>query len=477
MTRQLGDAMARASHLPRVLRLVWTASKGYTLAWLVLLALQGLLPAATVYLSRLLIDGLVTALGAGASWESARPIVAPAGLMPATLVLNELLTTVIERVRAVQSELVTDHVTALVHESSVTLDLAFYESPDFHDRLEQAHGDADTRALSLLESTGGLLQNGITLVAFAAMLVPYGAWLPLVLLASTLPALYIVIRHSRRYHQWWEQSTPRRRWAKYHDAVLTNSWIAAELRAFSLGRHFQSAYQSLRKDLRSEHLRLVGRQSYARFGGGLVAMLVSGAAMAWMVWRAFLGQVTLGDLVLVYQAFNRGQTLMRSLLGSIGQIYANSLFLGNLFEFLDLKPVISSPPQPIAVPSQIVDGVTFRHVTFSYPGSDRPALTDFDLTLPAGQTVAIVGPNGAGKTTLVKLLCRLYDPVAGVVELDGIDIRRFGVEELRRHITVLFQYPVNYHATVAENIAFGDLTASPSRAEIIVAPRPPGPTR
>ena len=115
---------------------------------------------------------------------------------------------------------------------------------------------------------------------------------------------------------------------------------------------------------------------------------------------------------------------------------------------------------PISLP--LKQGISFRNVSFSYPGSHRTILKDFNLTLPAGKIVAIVGENGAGKSTLIKLLCRFYDPESGTIEIDGIDIRKYSVKELRKLLTVMFQFPVTYQKTVAENIAIGDVYSEPS---------------
>ncbi len=212
----------------------------------------------------------------------------------------------------------------------------------------------------------------------------------------------------------------------------------------------------------------------AQLGAGVVALLITGAAMCWMVWKAVRGRATFGDLVLFYQAFNQGQQLMRSLLEQAGQIYANSLYLGNLFEFLALRPKVVDPAHPVPAPPALKQVIRFHNVTFRYPGSQRLALENFNLTIPAGQVVAMVGPNGAGKSTLIKLLCRFYDPDAGRIELDGIDLRAMPLHDLRRLITVLFQEPVHYNATVAENISLGDLEAGANSAEIEAAARAAG---
>jgi ATP-binding cassette subfamily B protein len=189
-------------------------------------------------------------------------------------------------------------------------------------------------------------------------------------------------------------------------------------------------------------------------------------AMGWMVWKVLQGQATLGALALFYQAFNQGQGLLRSVLENAGKLYTDSIFLGNLFEFLNLGSKIRDPAVPLKTPRALSEGIEFKDITFCYPGSRQAVLQNFNLTIPAGQIAALVGANGAGKTTLLKLLCRFYDPQKGRIFLDGIDIRELAVRELRRMITVLFQWPVPYQATAAENIALGDLLAAPTMAEI-----------
>jgi ATP-binding cassette subfamily B protein len=195
-------------------------------------------------------------------------------------------------------------------------------------------------------------------------------------------------------------------------------------------------------------------------------MLITGLAMIWMVWQTVLGRQTLGDLALLYQAFSQGQRLMRTLLANVGDIYSNSLFLGNLFEFLDLTPGIKDPAQPAPRPRRPSFAIRFDHVSFRYPGTDRLALDELDLHVPAGQTAAVVGPNGAGKTTLLKLLCRFYDPSSGVIRLNDTDIRELAVADLRQQMSVLFQEPIRFNATLAENIAMSSAQVAPGQREI-----------
>ena len=387
------------------------------------------------------------------------------------MLLIELVQSATSWVRTAQAELVRDHLGALIQEKSVAVDIAFYESAEYHDRLEQARNELSSRPLALLEGSGALLQNGVTLLAISALLIPYGVWLPLALAVSTAPALFVVLHFNLRYHRWWKQTTTDRRWAHYYDSILTSSQVAPELRLFDLGVYFQSAYQRLRLRLRTERLQLTRDQGIARLLSALFGLMICGFVMGWMVWRVLKGRATLGELALFYQAFNQGQGLLRALLESAAQIYTNTLFLGNLFDFLKLKSEVVDPPKPMPAPYPIRQAICFEDITFYYPGAHRAVLNNFNLTIPTGQIVALVGANGAGKTTLLKLLCRFYDPQRGRISIDGIDIRELSINELRRMITVLFQWPVPYQMTAAENIALGDLSTNPTMSEIEAAAR------
>jgi ATP-binding cassette subfamily B protein len=478
LVEKLRGAAEQARHLPRAARLVWAASRGWTLLWTGLLVAQGLLPVAIVYLTRALVDSLVAAASASGDWTRAGETLVVAALAAGVLLLGELLHSAADWVRGVQARHLENHINALVHRKSTTVDLAFYESPDYHDHLHRARAEASFRPVALLEDAGSLIQNGITLVAMAGVLLAYGLWIPLALFVSTLPALAVVVRFAVRQHRWRLRATPDERRAAYYDWLMTTGETAAELRLFDLGERFQSAYQALRVRLLRGDLEIARAHGLAELGASALALVIAAACLAWMALRVMAGAATLGDLALFYQAFSQGQRLMRSLLGSVGHAYYNVLFLGNLFAFLDLAPEVVDPPHPLPVPAANARApgmqIRFRGVSFRYPGSDRTALRELDLAIPAGQVAAIVGTNGAGKSTLVKLLCRFYDPQQGRVELDGVDVRELELARLRELVTVLFQEPVHYNASVAENIALAGEAPGAQHAAIEAAARAAG---
>ena len=437
--------------------LIREAAGGWAALWLVLIVVQGAIPGGIVYMTKWVVDAAEAAVGQGVAWEQVSQLLLPASIMGGLLLAQRVMGSVTQYVNTAQSEHVGDHLKNLIHDKAASVEYWFYESDRYYDLLEQANSQASSRTLGLLQNIGSLMSSAVTFITISALLLQYSYWLPLVLVASTAPAFWVLLRYNRIYHRWWEDTTADRRRAKYYDLMLTKQEAAAEVRLNNLGDHFRTLYQSVRKRLRGERLDLLRKQTIARFVAGIIALLSTGGAMAWIAWKAFLGQARLGDMALFYQAFNQGQGIVRQVLNNLGQIYTNTLFLEHFFSLLDHPLRRDEPDDPKPFPARLSEGVRFENVTFTYPGADRPALKNFDLHLPADEIVSIVGENGAGKSTVVKLLCRLYDPQEGRILVDGTDIRRFTEEELRRNLSVMFQFPMKYQLTARENIALGDL--------------------
>ncbi len=238
---------------------------------------------------------------------------------------------------------------------------------------------------------------------------------------------------------------------------MTDPDAAAELRLFDLGTYHREAFERIRDSLWEGTVTAGAAGSHGRTGSRPAGLgWAASSAWAGCSTRRLPGRVKLGDLLLCFQAFQQGQAQLRSLLEGAGKIYKSLLFVENLDDFLKIEPAIRSgrsgePGLPVQ------HSIRFERVSFTYPGGGHRALDEFELEIPKEKVVALVGHNGAGKSTLIKLLCRFYDPDEGRILLDGVDLREMDPEALRRNIAVLFQDPVHYHATVRENIGFGDI--------------------
>jgi len=181
------------------------------------------------------------------------------------------------------------------------------------------------------------------------------------------------------------------------------------------------------------------------------------------------GLITIGDLVMYYQAFQRGLNYFKNLLSNAASLYEDSLYLSNLFEFLDLQPRVKEPLQPHPIFKKIENGLVVRNLSFSYPSGKRTVLEDISFAVQPGEHIALVGENGAGKSTLIKLLCRLYDPSSGFIRIDGVDLGEYRILELRRQISVVFQDFVRYHLRVSDNIWFGNTELDANSPGIVKA--------
>ena len=438
-------------------KLIWQSSKRLTLIWAVLLLFQGLIPVGLVYLTRFLIDALVQASQQAWSEEALQALVMPASLFVGLTILTTVFQAATTWVRTAQSELLQDYVSNLIHQKSIEIDYGCYESSEYNDKLARAREGASGRSLALLESAGGLLQGSLSLFAIAFLLISYGLVIPLALIISTLPAFLVALKLSSLQYNWSQRTTLDRRKTQYYELLLTNNMIAGELRLFNFGPHFRNAFQQLRKKLRLEQLALIRQQSLSRLGASFVSGLLLCGLFALLGKDILSGSLSLGELAMFQQAFVRGQAIVRTLLNNLNSIYRNSLFISNLFDFLEITPTITDPVEPQPTKDRLEQGVQLKELSFRYPGCSDYIFKDFSLFLPANKVVAIVGDNGAGKSTLIKLLCRFYDPESGSIEFDGVDIKQFRVNEFRALITVLFQFPITYQLDAIQNVALSDL--------------------
>ena len=209
---------------------------------------------------------------------------------------------------------------------------------------------------------------------------------------------------------------------------------------------------------------------------GLIAgvMLIAFSAVAVILWigghDVMAGRLTAGEL----SAFVFYAAIVASGAGTVsevwGEIQRAAGATERLMELLQTPPQIVTPPLPVSLPARVRGRVTFDRVRFAYPGRpDTAALADFHLDIAPGERVALVGPSGAGKSTVMTLLLRFYDPQAGRVMIDGIDIARCDPADVRRRIATVPQEPVIFATTVLENVRYGRPTAT--EAEVRAALR------
>jgi ATP-binding cassette subfamily B protein len=446
---------------------VWQSAPGWAIFSVILLVVQGFFPLAQLYLLKLFVDEVTLVIRS--SIQDFDRIIWLTLYLGGITLLGALAGSLATLVGDVQGQIVNDYIASIIHEKSVTVDLAYYENSQYYDLLHRAQQESSYRPTQMLNNLTLVGQNSLALFALVGLLLSMQWMIAAALFVATLPGTLIRLRHSQRVYAWQLRRTPTERQARYFQWMMMGEQHAKEIRLFGLGALFIERFNDLRATLRHEKLCLARRLVLVDFLTQFAGMLVVFWALGFSTLQAVKGVMTVGDLVVCYQAFQRGQSCLRDVLGGLANLYEDSLFLAGLYEFLDLKPNFVAPASPQKVPQPIERGIKFENLRFEYPDSPRPILDGITMTIRPGEHIALVAANGAGKTTLVKLLCRLYDPTSGRITIDGIDLRQFDPADLRRQISITFQDYAHYHLTLRENIWLGNLALEPSDKKIEIA--------
>ncbi|WP_375468278.1 ABC transporter ATP-binding protein [uncultured Nostoc sp.] len=441
----------------RAVSLVWTTSRSLTILLASLTIVAGLLPAAISYISKLIVDAVVFAsqVNSHNGFVNIYPSLFYVGLEAIAVILlagsQRGLTICQSLLRALMGQ----RVNVLILEKALTLDLRQFEDSEFYDKLTNARREASVRPLSLVSRTFGLVQNALSLFTYGILLVNFSGWAVVVLILAAMPVFIAETKFAGEGFRLFSWRAPETRQQNYLENLLAREDFVTEVKLYQLGEMLLGRYRGLFDQLYGEDRDLTLRRG---LWGYLLSLISTGAfylAYAWIVLETVLGKISLGDMTMYLTVFRQGQSTFSNALTSIGGMYEDNLYLSNLYDFLEEEVPRSWGKATIGLDSQ--DGIRFENVSFTYPGSSKPALRNISLHLKPREKLAIVGENGSGKTTLIKLLTRLYTPDSGRIFLDGLDLQEWDVDVLRRRIGVIFQNFVRYQFTVGENIGVGDV--------------------
>ena len=448
--------------------MVWDTSPGITSATVLLRLVAAVIPVGQLWVGKLIIDQVVQRI-TGRSGASNRIWVLVAyevGLA----VLSDLLSRAINLCDSLLGDKFTNHVSLRLMEHANRLDLVSFEDPVFYDKLERARRQTTSR-LGMLAVLAGMGQQIITLLSLSAAVVSFSPWFLLLLVIAVIPAFLGETRFAMLAYSILYRWTPERRELDYLRMLGASNQSAKEVKIFGLGQHLADRSRKLFDRFYAENKALAVKRAAS---GSLLNLLPTAgyyAAYIVIVIRTLAGALSLGSLTFLAGAFARSRSLIENLFSSLNNIAEQALYIKDLFDFFETKPSIASPPNALAAPRPIRSGFEFRGVSFAYPGSDRQVLNGVSFRFDAEERIALIGENGAGKTTLVKLLARLYDPTAGAILLDGIDLREYDVDSLRKEIGVIFQDYMRYDMIAKENVGFGRIEEMENQARIQDAAR------
>lgn len=464
----LEQRLRALNNLPPLFRMVWESGWPAVLAVLLLRIGLAFSPVAMLFVARIIIDGVVAtrerhhSLSPGFWWL--------VGLEVGLAALGGIMARGIEFYESVLADQWNRYISIKIMKHASQLDLASYEDSTCCDKLERARVQGTDRIWTI-RSIGALMQQILGAISLSAAVFLFSPWLLLVLIVAVVPALigeshFALLGYSLNFRQ-----TATRRRMDYLRVVGAGKEAAKEMRLFALSPFIAERYEQLCSRIYRENVALSKRRMF--FGALLSLVNCAGyfGAFGYVIYRTLKGDLSVGTMTFMSGAIIGATGNISVVFSTFSSIADQALFLTDLLDFFNLSPQIKSSSGALPAPRPIRRGFEFHNVCFAYPGNPRLVLDGLNLTIEPGERVALIGENGQGKTTIIKLLTRLYDPTAGCILLDGIDLREYNIEALCREIGVIFQDFMRYQLTAAENIAVGQIEAMHDRPRIECAAR------
>ncbi len=444
--------------LPALIRaalgITWQAGRRDLLLSTVLQAVGGVGLVLMLLLARGALNALLDAAHSGGSLSDVLPWIAA---MAITAGGQAFATTVQRERQHVLGELVTRHVQGKVLDVTARVELATFDEPEFHNRVERV-GMGNGQALHMIFGLSGLAGSAFSLTgALIGVVAVAPVLLPLLVLVL-VPAWFAASRRGEAFWDFFWKMTPRDRQRNYLAGVLRERNPAKEVRAFGLGRFLRGRYDALYDGRITELRRISGRQIRVALAANLLIGAVLAATLVLMAWLTLSGTVGIASAGVAVAGIAIVGGQLAGAAYSIGALTESARYLEDYLAFTSVLPELEQG-RPVAPPPTAFHQVSVRDVVFTYPTSDEPALRGVSLDVRAGEVIALVGENGSGKTTLAKLLAGLYRPDSGAILWDGVDVSTVDPDELRRQIAVIFQDFERFHLTLRENIGLGRVEA------------------
>ena len=439
------------------MKIVWGTSATLTLVMAATTVVSGVLPAAIASVGGLFVDAVASAIqNTGDAAEAVRSEVLFYVLVEAGLVVimtgAQKLNTVCQSILRV---LLGNKINVMILEKALTLELAHFEDAEYYDKLVRARREASSRPLSLVIKTFDLARDLVALLTIGIWLFQFSPLAVLLLGLAGIPAFLAEAKFSGEAFRIHRRRSAERRVQIYLEMVMTREDGVKEVKLLQLGKLFLQRYVGIFRKIYKEDRKLVLRRGFWGYVLGLLASAAFYFAYGWVGFAAIAGAITIGKMTMYIAQFHLGQNAVTNSLTAVNGMYEDNLYLSNLTEYLNHK-VPETTGNKTAGPDPS-DGIRIENVSFFYPGSNIPALNEVNLHIRPGESLAIVGENGSGKTTLIKLLTRLYQPSEGKIYLEGLDLKEWDIDTLRKKIGVIFQDFARYQLLVGENIGIGDV--------------------
>lgn len=435
--------------------LVWHSAPGWTTANIFISLILSALPLALIWLLKQLIDDITMAVSYGPGKEPGN-IIRMIVVITVVYLLGEVFSDLSNYVRKKQSLKLESFMYNLLHNKSIKLDLINFERPEYFDSLSRASREAPWRPNSTLNNIISMLRGMVSLLLMAGLILTLHWSIVLVLIVSNIPGIWLRLHYAEILYRFQRQQTPEERKSAYFNWLLTGDRPSRELRLFGLGNYFMGLFKKSFLKVKEEEVNIIKKRTFIEIISNLFKAGALLFTLLFIARETINGKLTLGQMAMFLLAFRQGMLYIKELFVSLSGIYEDGLYIGDTFEFLDLKENIVAR-EPVISPVILNDKINIEKLSFTYPGNSRKTINDISFEIKKGEILALVGANGSGKSTLVRLLCRLYDPDSGNIWFDKYDIRNMNPDEYRKQFSVVFQDFMLYNLSAGENIRLGNI--------------------
>ena len=449
----LKDSFNSLSYIPRFFKEIWQTNKKLFLIASFCRLIAAFLPVIILWIGKIIIDDIIRITSAGdKDFSTLWKYVLIEFIL---VVLSDLVSRAISLTDGILGDQYNIKTSVKIIEKTNEIDISLLENSEFYDKLDRARTQTAGR-VDLMSNVLGQAQNTISILTLVAGLIYFEPYLIILLVLSIIPSFINEVRFSQQQYSLARSWTAERRELDYLRYIGANDKTAKEIKLFGLTDFIVDRFQSLATKYFKLNKSLVIKRSSYGFLFNLLGSLSYYAAYIFIIYRVLSGVITLGELTFLSGSFNRLMKNLQDFFSRFTRISESSLYLKDYFDFIDIS-VEPKTKEDVPLPKEILKGFEFKDVYFAYPESDNQILKGVSFTINAGEKIAFVGQNGAGKTTLTKLLLRFYEPTAGEILLDGININRYNKKDYQAYFGVLFQDFFRYEFTVKENIAIGKI--------------------
>jgi ATP-binding cassette subfamily B protein len=438
------------------LKLVWNSAPGWASLNALLSIVRSFLPLLLVWLLKVVIDVISSAATASPE-ATVSNILWPILAVVIIWFLDEASSDFSNFIRKKQSLKLEIYMYGLLHSKSVRLDLINFERPEYFDCLSRASREAPWRPANILNNLVALLKGVLSLLVMAGLILTLNWTLVVLLVIANIPGIWLRLHYAGLLYNFQRQQTPEARKSAYFNWLLTGDRPSRELRLFGLGNYFIDLFRKSFLKQKEEEIAIIRKRTLIELFSNLFKASALLFTLIFIAQKTITGNLTLGQMAMFLLAFRQGMIYIKDLFSSLAGLYEDSLYIGDTFDFLNLKENVTAE-EPVVVPCPLKKKIVLDNLSFTYPGNTYKTIDNVSFVINKGEIIALVGPNGAGKSTLVRLLCRLYDPDSGSVRYDETDIKNIDPEEYRKLFSVVFQDFMLYNLTAGENIRMGNIS-------------------